>query len=145
MKTLTLTIEDFKGLELPALQKDFLDQFDGSIESILNFSAINIVLNPTYTGHYFYVSGNSDENTVTTKSTDGSYAMNGKQSKLAEENSYLLARRVREFISTFELKKGIEIFKTDDEMRKFGSKVDRVKKYTFVKTNDGVFRRVVGF
>jgi hypothetical protein len=66
---------------LPALQVAFLNQFDGTLKSICQFENIAQILNPCFTGHFFYVSGDTDENTITTKHTDGSSSRYGSQTQ----------------------------------------------------------------
>lgn len=88
-------IEAFKNKALPSIQAKLINSFDGSIESILNFDKLNIVLNPTFSHHYFFVSGTSDEDTITTKTTDGSTAPWGTQTSEMESNSAILAHELK--------------------------------------------------
>lgn len=116
------------NLTLPIIQTEFVKQFDGTIESILNFEQINLVLNPTFTGHFFYVSGTTDENTITTKQTDGLSARWGAQTLEQEDNAYLLAKEVKDFILSFNPKTLEELVNFNIErMRHFG-KISNVRK-----------------
>jgi len=126
---------------LPAVQKTFINQYDGSIESIVNFPDLGKVLNPAYSAHYFYVSGDTMETTITTKHTDGSWAYWGNQTQEEMDNAAILAKELRELLESIELSQGIDIFSIE-EMRNIG-KVDRVKKMMFVKIN-GEFVRIKG-
>ena len=115
-------------LNQPSIQREFINQFDGSLNSVLSFEKLNLILNPTYTAHYFYVSGTTMENTVTTKSTDGSFAYWGNQTDEEMKNSYDLARELKDFILSFN-PSTLEILTNGDheEMRKFG-KISNVRK-----------------
>ena len=115
-------------LNLPGIQTSFANQFDGSLESVLKFEQLNLILNPTYTGHFFYVSGDTMENIVTTKSTDGSSARWGSQTEEQENNSYLLATELKEFIMSFNPSRLEDLVNGEhEEMRKFG-KISNVRK-----------------
>ena len=125
-------------LNQPKIQNDFIKHFDGSLESVLNFEKLNLILNPCYTGHYFYVSGDTMENTVTTKSTDGSFAKWGQQTEEQELNSYLLASELKEFIMSFNPSKLEDLVNGDhDIMRKFG-KISNVRKRPAFIINDEI-------
>lgn len=114
-------------LNLPSIQKEFARLFDGSLDSVLSFEKLHLILNPTYTGHYFYVSGTTDENTVTTKSTDGSFAYWGNQSDEEMKNSYELAKELKEFIMSFNPSKLEDLVNGEhEEIRKFG-KISNVR------------------
>lgn len=113
---------------LPPVQQEFANQFDGTLESVSRFEAINKVLNPTYSAHYFYVSGDTPETTITTKDTDGSFAYWGCQTEEQMSNSYKLARELRSFILSFNPKPLEEIVNYDiEKMREFG-KISRVRR-----------------
>jgi hypothetical protein len=97
------TLNDFKGLDLPKTQKTFIEQFDGTIESIVNHNDLHLILNPCFSYHYFYVSGTNDANMVTTRDTDGSSSPNGNQSKQAEINASKLSSALRKYLRSQEL------------------------------------------
>lgn len=87
MKTLIKIAKSFKNTELPIIQKNIVNRIDGSIESIITADKLHLALNVCFSYHYFFVSGTTPENTVTTKHTDGSCAAYGSQSKIAENNA----------------------------------------------------------
>ncbi len=137
MKTTTTTA-------LPVIQKEFMKTFDGSLESIISFPQLNYVLNPTFTSHFFYVSGESDVDMVTTKHTDGSFAFWGKQTDEEMTNAQILADELKELILSFNPVKLENLLDFDvDKMRAFGSKVSRVRaRAAFII--DGEIRLVSG-
>lgn len=114
-------------LSQPSVQRSFANHFDGTLESVLNFEKLNLILNPAYSAHYFYVSGTTMENTITTKSTDGSFAYWGNQSEEEMKNSYELAKELKEFILSFNPKKLEDLVcGSHEEMKKFG-KISNVR------------------
>lgn len=131
----------FANTDLPVVQKNFINQFDGTIENILNFPKLNLILNPTFTGHFFYVSGDTMENTVTTRDTDGSYAMWGNQSKEAEHNAFLLSQELKKIFKEQEL----FFMKRSDvqEFSPYNAKENWNKRKLFISLN-GQMKRISG-
>lgn len=114
---------------LPSIQKAFVNHFDGTLISALTFANLDQVLNPTFTTHYFYVSGTCDENTITTKSTDGSFAYNGPQTEEQMANAYKLAAEIRAFIISKNPQTLETLLNNDIEaMRAFGKKISSIRK-----------------
>lgn len=114
-------------LELPAIQKSFINQFDGTLKSVVQFENLSTILNPCFTSHYFYISGNTPATTLTTRDTDGSFAYNGIQSEEAITNAYELAKEVRRFLMARNPLKLSEVVKDHEELRSFNKKISRVK------------------
>ena len=114
---------------LPAIQSNFISKFDGTLKSVLSFEHLHLVLNPTFTAHYFFVSGTSDEDTVTTKDTDGSFAYWGNQTNEQMDNAYKLANEVRQFILNHN-PQPLEILVNydHDAMRPFAKKISSVRR-----------------
>lgn len=125
--------------EMPTLQRRFINQFDGSLESILNFPQIERVLNPSFTGHFLidHVPPNGD--VVTTASTTGETARWGEQTLEMEENAERLAEELKSLLSTFEIKQAGQLL-SDDELKGLGGKFDRAKKYAMIHTSKGWVR-----
>lgn len=98
MKTLIKIAKSYKNTDLPPIQKRIVENIDNTIESIIFSEKLNIALNVCFSYHYFYISGDSDVNTVTTKHTDGSCAAQGSQSKEAENNAYELSHILKAII-----------------------------------------------
>lgn len=119
-----------KNTPLPSIQKRFMEQFDGSLESAIYFPEMHLILNPSFSAHYFYVSGETDEDTITTKDTDGSFEYWGKQTEEEISNAYTLARELREFLLSFNPKPLERILGVNniEAMRAYGSKIDRIRK-----------------
>ncbi len=114
---------------LPTIQKDFINSFDGSLKSAISFPLINLVLNPTFSCHYFYVSGTNDNNTITTKDTDGSFAYWGNQTELEMHNASILAVELKEWILSFNPKPLEEIVDYNhDKMRSYAKKISTVRR-----------------
>lgn len=69
-----MTILELRSSPLPPLQNNFLSLWDGTCKGALECKHFARIINPCFTSHYFYVSGDTPETTITTLSTDGSYA-----------------------------------------------------------------------
>lgn len=124
---------------LPAIQTKFINQFDGTLESVIKFEELSSVLNPCFTSHYFFISGTCDEDTITTKHTNGSTAYNGNQTEEQVKNSYKLAKELREFIlsnnpTSLEKLTNFNI----DAMKKFGKKVSSIRKNACFMINNEI-------
>lgn len=91
----TLTIEQFKTMPLPVIQRKFVDQYTGLVDSILRFPNLPLILNPCFSYHYFFISGTTDENTITTKDTTREMEPNGLQTQEMEINAYLLSAAIK--------------------------------------------------
>jgi hypothetical protein len=114
---------------LPSIQKKFVSEFDGSLLSVLNFKDLPLILNPVFSAHYFYVSGDCDENIITTKDTDGSFAFWGNQTRAQMDNAYILANEIRAFILSHNPKSLEQIVNYDVEaMRPFAKKISTIRK-----------------
>lgn len=72
------------------VQADFLSHYDGTIKSIISFDRLHQLLNICLGAHYFFVSGTHDGDTVSTKSTDGSWAYWGDHTQEQRDNAYIM-------------------------------------------------------
>ena len=114
---------------LPVIQANFIKQFDGTLTSVLSFEQLHLILNPTFTAHYFFVSGSCDEDTITTKNTDGSFEYYGNQTDEQITNAYKLAEEVRDFILKHNPQPLESIVNYDhDAMRQFAKKISMVRR-----------------
>lgn len=129
------TLENFKNLELPCISKSFLEKFDGTPKSLLDIDNLSQVLNPFFSGSYYYISGDTSENLITSKDIGDLPIRRGSQSEVAENNAYELADLVKEIIKSFDLKYGKDIF-TVKEMKSMNTKYDRIAKRAFIKQNN---------
>lgn len=77
------------------VQLEFINQYDGSAQSIVNFNRLHQIINVCFSAHYFYVSGTTDKNTVTTKNTDGSFGYWGGQTREQMDNAYSLQIEIK--------------------------------------------------
>ena len=118
-----------KATDLPTIQKDFINLFDGSLNSAISFPLLHLILNPTFTSHFFYVSGTTEENTITTRDTDQSFEYNGNQTDEEMHNANVLAVELRQFIMSFNPKPLEEILDYDiEKMRPFAKKISTVRR-----------------
>lgn len=138
--------QQFGNCELPIIQKQFIDQFDGSLSSIVSFARLSTILNPTFSYHYHYVSGGHlNEKTgkftpvITTYHTDKSCSAWGKQSNEAESNAYLLSKALKELLQ----KEQLYILDYNNNYIPYDPTWIRVKKKLFVLV-DGQYKRIAG-
>lgn len=140
MKSLT----KFTKLDLPTIQKIFIDQFDGTIENIVSFRELYVILNPTFSYHYFVVNPGhfsfekgETVGVITTKNTTGESAPWGDQSKEAERNAAFLSKSLKEIF----LKEKLYVQSGGDYIAYDPTKFSKSK--LFVKIN-GEMKRVPG-
>lgn len=121
-------METTKQTPLPPIQAMFMAHFDGTLASALRFHGLATVLNPNFSSMYGYVSGDRDSNTVTTKSTDGSFTYLDSHTDEMRENAFVLAREIRKFLMNHNPQPLSEIFKNNPESLRYFGKIDRAKK-----------------
>ena len=116
--------------QLPPIQKDFMNQFDGSLQSILNFDRLHLILNPCFTAHWFFISGTCDSDTVTTKDTDGSFEYWGNQTQEQMDNAIILANEIRNVILSHNPTPLEDLVGKDnhDAMRPYANKISQVRR-----------------
>lgn len=141
-----LNVEQFSTLDLPIVQKAFIEHIsnDNTLDGLLSFEKLGFILNPTFTYHYFYVSGTTPENMVTTKSTDSSCAANGSQSLDAENNATALAECVKDYLISLGLKSGWEIYENDEQLKEIAQMKLSLAKRRYYLHHNGKWVRIHG-
>lgn len=99
----------FENSDLPPIQKDFIENLT-DIKSLLKFDNLHLILNPTFSYHYFLVDPGhfsfqkgEQVGVITTKHTTGESEAWGEQSKEAEHNAFLLAQELKQYFRDQEL------------------------------------------
>ena len=132
------TVSEFSKMNLPRVQKQFMAQFEGTLESILNFPELNKVLNPTFSYHYFCTELLPNGEVGSTKDTTGACAPWGSQSPTAEQNASLLANELKAYFKKQELYVNIA-----GQYHSYDPKKGYAKSKLYVNCY-GVMRRVIG-